>query len=239
MLSIIIPTKNEEKYLPILLSQIKKQTFKDYEIIVADAGSEDKTVEIAKREGCIVVKGGLPAKGRNEGARVAKGELLLFTDADNIYFPENLLEKLIEEFEKRNLGVASFPIYPKGNWFDKIAYWIYNKFVKLTQNFLPHATNSILIKKEVFEKTGGFDEEIKIAEDHELARRAAKIAKFGFIETEPVITSARRFEKEGRIKTYGKYLLAGLYMLFFGPIKKEIFDYKFDYLKNSKKRDKI
>lgn len=238
-LSIIIPTKNEEKYLPILLSQIKKQNFSDYEIIIADAESQDKTVEIAKNFGCIIVKGGLPAKGRNEGAKIAKGNLLLFMDADNIFLPDGFLEKLILEFERRNLGIASFPIYPDGNWFDKIAYFFYNTWTKLSQNFLPHATNSILIKKEIFEKVGGFDEEVKIGEDHELARRAAKISKFGFIETKPVLTSTRRFELEGRLKTYGKYILAGLYMLFFGSVKKEIFKYRFDTLKNSKNKNKI
>jgi glycosyltransferase involved in cell wall biosynthesis len=237
-LSIIIPTLNEEKYLPILLSQIKKQNFKDYEIIVADAGSSDRTVEIAKSFGCKVVKGGLPAKGRNEGVKFAKGEIFLFMDADNIYLPDGFLEKVISEFKSRNLGVASFPIYPKGNFIDKICYFFYNKFVDIFQNWTAFATNCVLIKREVFEKVGGFDEEIFIGEDHDLAKRAAKISKFGFIKTEPVLTSPRRFEIDGRIKTYGKYLLAGLYMLFFGPVKKKIFEYRFSDLKNSKNKIK-
>jgi S1-C subfamily serine protease len=236
MLSIIIPTLNEVKYLPILLSQIRKQNFSDLEIIVADADSKDKTAEIAKSFGCKIVKGGLPAKGRNEGAKVAKGDIFLFMDADNIYLPDGFLERVIYEFKKRNLGVASFPIYPKGNFIDKICYFFYNKFVEIFQNRTAFATNCVLIKKEVFEKVGGFDEEILIGEDHDLAKRAAKISKFGFIKTEPVLTSPRRFEIEGRLKTYGKYLLAGLYMLFFGPVKKKIFEYRFDDLKNSKEK---
>ena len=227
MLSIIIPTLNEEKYLPLLLREIKKQNFDgDLEIIVADAGSVDKTVEIAKSFGCQVVKGGLPAKGRNEGAKIAKGDIFLFMDADNFYLPDNFLKELLEEFEKRKLGVAYFPIYPKGNRIDKFIYGIYHWWTKLTQNFLPHAYNSILVKKEIHQKIGGFDEEIKIAEDHDYARRASKVGKFGFIETKPVLTSARRFEKDGKLKTYLKYLLAGIYMFFFGPIKKDIFKYK-------------
>jgi len=232
MLSIIIPTLNEEKYLPLLLQEIKKQNFADLEIIVADAGSKDKTVEIAKFFGCQITKGGLPAKGRNEGGKVAKGEILLFMDADNIYLPEKFLKNLIEEFKKGNLDVASFPVCPQGNWFDKLAYKIYNFWTKLTQNFLAHATNAVLVKKEIFEKIKGFDEEIKIGEDHDFARRASKVSKFGFIETEPVLTSTRRFEKDGRLKTYLKYILAGLYMLFFGPVKKDIFKYRFNDLKN-------
>ena len=82
ILSIIIPTYNEEEYLPVLLDSIKEQNFKDYEIIVADANSEDKTREIAEEYGCTVIEGGMPAVGRNNGAKIAKGEYLLFLDSD-------------------------------------------------------------------------------------------------------------------------------------------------------------
>ncbi|MDI6602675.1 MAG: glycosyltransferase [Patescibacteria group bacterium] len=227
MLSIIIPALNEEKYLPLLLKEIKKQNFADdLEIIVADASSSDRTVEIAKSFGCKVVAGGSPAKGRNEGAKIAQGDIFLFMDADNIYLPENFLKNLLEEFEKRKLDVASFPIYPKGNGFDKVIYKIYNSFVQLTQRFSAYATNSVLVRKNIHQKIGGFDEEIKIAEDHFYVKTARKFGKFGFIKTtQPVLTSPRRFEKDGRLKTYFKYLIAGIYMLFFGPIKKDIFKY--------------
>lgn len=230
MLSIIIPTLNEEKLLPILLKEIKKQNFSDCEIIVSDAGSKDKTVEIAKNFGCQIAKGGLPPKGRNEGAKIARGDLFLFLDADNIYLPENFLNKLLGEFKKRNLKVASFPVCPQGNWFDKLAYGTYNCWVKLTQNFLAYATNGVLVKREIFEKIRGFDEEIKIGEDHDFAKRAAKIGKFGFIETKSVLTSTRRFEREGRLRAYSKYILAGIYIFLFGPVKKNIFKYHFNDL---------
>jgi len=233
-ISIIIPTKNEEKYLPLLLAQIKKQNFSDYEIIVADANSTDRTREIAKNFGCKVIEGGLPAKGRNEGAKVAKGEILVFMDADNIYLPKDFFQKIVSEFERRNLGVASVPIYPAGNFIDKICYFFYNNFVRIFQKFLAFATNIVIVRKEIFEKVGGFDEKVLIGEDHDLAKRASKISKFGFINIEPVLTSPRRFEVDGRIRTYGKYLLAGLYMFFFGPVKKKLFEYRFDSLKNSK-----
>lgn len=214
MLSIVIPVLNEEKCLPILLSEIEKQNFSDYEIVVADADSQDRTVEIARSFNCNIIRGGLPAKGRNEGTKIARGDLFLFMDADNVYLPEDFLQKLVADFEKRNLDVAVFPIFPKGNWIDNLFYGIYNWWVKLSQRFLAYATNSILVKKEIYRQVGGFDEEIKIGEDHDFARRAARIGKFGFIKTEPVLTSARRFEKEGRPVVYLKYFLAGLWMLF-------------------------
>ncbi len=250
MLSIIIPTLNEEKCLPLLLKEIKKQNFNgNYEIIVADAGSTDKTVKIAEKFGCKVIKGGIVAKGRNEGAKIAKGDIFLFTDADNIYLPENFLNNLLAEFERRKLDIASFPIYPasisdlppetknqvikngggvylKEGFLDKIAYGIYNSWAYLVQRFSAYATNSVLVRKKLHQKIGGFDEEIKLAEDHFYAKKGKKLGKSGFIKTAPVLTSARRLKKDGSLKTYFKYLAAGIYMFFFGPIKKNIFDYR-------------
>ena len=235
MLSIIIPTLNEEELLPLLLSQIKKQAFNDYEIIVADGGSQDKTVEIAQKFNCRIVKGGLPAQGRNQGAKAAKGDLLLFMDADNFHLPKDFLKDILKNFKERKLKIASFSIISKGNLIDLIIYKAYNFFVNLTQ--IPFATNSILIEKTVFEKTNGFDEEIRIGEEHYFVKESAKFGKFGFIKIEPVLTSARRFEKDGRLRTYSKYILTGFYWLFFGPVRKDIFNYKFNhYLPKNKKR---
>lgn len=232
-LSIIIPTLNEQGYLSKLLSEIKRQNFNDLEIIVADAASNDETIKIAYEFGCKVVAGGSPAKGRNEGAKAAKSELLLFMDADTLFLPENFFEKAISDLEKRKLGIAAFPIFVAGNKVDKMIYKLYNLWVFLVQKFLPYASNAILVKKSVHETILGFDEQIKIAEDHDYARRASRVSKFGLIKTKPILTSARRFEAEGRLRTYFKYFLVGFFMLF-GPIKLNIVKYRFDYPKNQK-----
>ena len=102
ILSIIIPTYNEEEYLPVLLDSIKMQNFDDYEIIVADANSTDRTREIAEEYGCIVIDGGLPAVGRNKGAKAAKGEYLLFLDSD-LMLTEDYLRDTIYEFQMERL----------------------------------------------------------------------------------------------------------------------------------------
>lgn len=227
-LSIIIPTLNEEKYLPILLKEIKKQNFFDYEIIVADGGSKDKTLEIANLFGCIVTKGGKPAKGRNEGAKIAKGNLLFFIDADTLFLPPDFFQDLIKKFKEKNLDIATFPIYLSGSKLDKIVFDIYYFFARNLQKVFPLGWNSILVKKEVFEKLGGFDERVVFAEDLEFIQRAAKKFKYGFIQTKPIISSNRRILKDGRI-TYLKYLTAGLYIFFKGPIKKEIFKYDHNF----------
>ena len=117
MLSIITPTLNEEKYLQLLLVSIKKQDLSDYEIIIADAGSTDKTIEIAKKYNCIVIAGGLPARGRNEGAKIAKGDILFFLDADTV-LPDYFFHKALKEFGERKLDLASFCLIPlpKNKW---------------------------------------------------------------------------------------------------------------------------
>jgi len=236
MISIIIPTLNEEKYLPLTLGEIKKQSFTDYEIIVADAGSTDKTIEIAKSFDCKITGGGLPAKGRNEGVKIAQGDLLLFMDADNISIPRNFLKQLIGEFERRNLDCAAFPIFIKGDRLDSFLYGIYNLWAEISQSFMPHAFNSMIIRKEIHQEIRGFDEDIKLAEDHAYIRKAAKTSKFGFIRTAPMMTSNRRFEKEGRLKGYLKYIFAGAYMFLFGNIKTDVFKYRFGYDKNQSKK---
>ena len=80
--SVVIPTFNEEKYLPLLLKDLESQTFKDFEVIVSDANSTDSTRSIAKNYGATVCDGGLPSVGRNNGAKIAKGDILIFLDAD-------------------------------------------------------------------------------------------------------------------------------------------------------------
>jgi len=241
MLSIIIPTLNEEKYLPLLLEAIKKQNFNgDYEVIVADADSEDKTVELAKSYGCRVIPGGLPAKGRNEGAKVAQGDAFLFVDSDTVlsgYF----LEKALKEFKERNLDVAGFFLYPyQGNKFLKLLYNLfYNWWPALAgEKILPHASNTILVKKKLHQKLGGFDEEIKIGEDHAYAREAAKMGRFGIIRSLPILVLTRRFECDGWLNTYFKYILCELWMVFGKNIKSDIFEYRFDYSKEDKKISK-
>ncbi len=233
MLSIIIPTLNEEDYLPLLLESIKKQDFNDYEIIVADAGSKDKTLEIAKKYGCKVIVGGLPPKARNNGAEVAKGDILLFLDADTVLI-DHFLAKSLKEFNFRELDIASFCLIPYPE--KKLSYFLlntfYNKVIMTLEKILPYASGAaMLIRKETFEKINGYDEDIKLAEDHDLGRRAAKIAKYGVMRSVKVLVSDRRFKKDGWMVIGTKYFLCELHMLFIGPIKSDIFKYKFDHYK--------
>jgi len=232
MLSIIIPTLNEENYLPRLLECLRKQREGggDFEVIAADAGSQDRTREIAEAFGCRVVKGGLPAKGRNEGAKTAKGDLLLFLDAD-VILPEDFLYLAIKEFKKRNLDIAAFSLIPlsKKKSHKFLFNFFYNYPLKVLEDKWSHGAMGILAKKWIHQKIGGFDEGIKIAEDHHYVQRASRIGKFGMIKSSKIFISLRRIRKEGWVRVGLKYSFTEIYMKFKGPVRKEFFQYKFNH----------
>lgn len=235
MLSIIIPTLNEEKYLPLLLKSIKKQNFLDYEIIIADAGSKDKTIEIAQKYGCIITGGGLPPKGRNEGAKLSKGEILFFLDSDTV-LSDNFFVKSLEEFKSRELDIAGFCFdselrKPPFNFMLDF----YNKMVVMLEKTMPYSILAVFVKKDLFEKIGGYDEAIRLSEDRDFGKRAVKYGKFGIIRSAEIFISDRRFKKDGWATTTIKYLLSELHTFFIGPIKSDIFNYKFDHYDNDKK----
>jgi len=233
MLSIIIPALNEEKYLPLLLESIKKQSFRDYEIILADAGSADKTVEVARKYGCIITPGGLPSKGRNEGAKIAKGDLLLFLDSDVILSQADSLERAIQNFYEEKFGGATFPFLFTGGTIYRFFSRFYNFWVVFTKKFFPHALGAfILVKKDIHQKINGFDENVIFCEDVHYVGKVKKITKYGLLKIQPVLISNRRFEQEGKIKSCIKYILAELYMVFLGPVKTDIFKYRFGHYKD-------
>lgn len=216
MISIIIPTLNEEDFLPGLLRSIKKQTFKDFELIVADAGSKDKTVEIAKKYGCLVVGGGRPAKGRNEGAKLAKGDLLLFLDADTKLPSKNFLKKILKEFKERKLDIASGFVQPMGEsrFFSpktvKFAFDFVNYFIQFNENILPAGIGSIvLVKKDFHFKIRGFNENVDLGEDALYFKKGAKRGKFGNLRSGKILWSIRRLEKEKWLRVVFSYILCG------------------------------
>ena len=230
LVSVIIPTKNEEENIEQLLKLLKKQSFKDFEVIVADANSTDKTREIAKSLGALVVDGGMPSVGRNRGAVAANGSIFMFMDADAIPPEKHFLRDVIKEFHRRRLDVAALQIRPiSAKLFDKLMYGFYNRYSLLLGSILPHAVGTCMIaKKYIHETLGGFDETITLAEDMEYARRASYHGLFGIIKSHHIHTPMRRLDKEGRIRAAVKYVYSEFYMLLKGPIRGSV-KYDFDY----------
>jgi len=224
--SIVIPTLNEEKYLPKLLNSIKKQTLKDYEIIVSDAGSNDKTKIIAKKQGCKTVNGGMPSIGRNSGAKKAKGEILIFFDSDVEIVSKNFLREVDTMMKKVEVAAPNYVPDTK-NIFFRLSYYVANKYILLTRNISGCAIgHCIICKKDLFNLVGGFDETIVFSEDYEFSARASKKGKFMVLKNLDILVSMRRFDKDGWTMIF-KALYATAYRIFIGEIRKPLFKYEF------------
>lgn len=227
-ISVVIPALNEEKFLPVLLESLKNQTFKDYEVIVADAGSKDKTLEIAHSYGARVVPGGMPGPGRNRGAEVATGEFLFFFDSD-VLLPNDFLEKAMREMDDRFIDLATCEFLPLSELtIDKAVFQLSNLIVKMNQNLNPRAAGfCIFINRRLFNRVGGFDESVVIAEDHDLVERASKFRPLRFLKTTSLSVSVRRLDKEGRLALLQKYVKVEMHLLTKGSVKDDIIEYEF------------
>ena len=242
MISIIIPTLNEEKYLPLLLKSLKVQTYKDFEVVIAEAGSIDKTREIAKKWGCRIIEGGGPAVGRNNGAKVAKGDILVFLDSD-VVLPKEFLEETLREFKKRKLDIAScYAQVLSDKNIDAFMYSIANLYLGLSQFFKPKAAaHFIMIKKKIHQKIKGFNKKIKVAEDFDYIKRATQIGRFRYLTSSKIPISVRRLDREGRMTMATKYALIGVYYDLFGGVKSDVFKYRFGHYQEKREtlREKV
>jgi len=241
MLSIVIPTYNEEEYLPRLLASIRSQRFDGYEIVVADAKSTDRSREIAERFGVRVVDGGMPGPGRNLGAAAAKGDLLLFLDADVILPDTEWLARKVEQFKRRGLDAGTCLIKPLGGKvIDLLSHNVFNAHMMATQFTMAHAPGfCIFATKALHQRIGGFDATIKLAEDHDYVDRARKVGKFRVMTGSRIRVSVRRFERDGRFPIFAKYLLAELHILTRGQIRSDLFRYTFGYDKHARAKDRV
>ncbi|WP_323735494.1 MJ1255/VC2487 family glycosyltransferase [Methanosphaera sp. ISO3-F5] len=235
--SIIIPSYNEEEFLPNLLTSIQRQEFDDLEVIIADANSTDKTVEIAESYGCKVVPGGLPSVGRNNGAKVARGELLLFLDADSV-LTNNYISSAVEEFELHNLGIAITQIVPlEKSFINQLTHEFANYMTKQISEIKPHGAGcyGILTYKSLHEKVNGFDETLDFGEDTDYIERIGKISRFKVLEKPRLLISTRRLEEEGLKDITLKYAKSTARQMVGSKVSLEELDYSFEHGVHRKK----
>ena len=233
--SVIIPTLNEESYIPKLLSDLSKQTEKNFEVIVVDANSKDKT-EIAvnnfKKKLKIYfhkIKLINVATQRNHGANHSQGKYLIFLDADTRIKPSFI--KKLHGFIKKNNGLVFIPylLPEKEDEEYKTLFDISNVLVEFSQNFSKKFSlgGSMIFEKNFFQLVNGFDSKLFISEDHELIQR---IFKWGvapkFMKDNKINVSLRRWKKEGNLKIVYKYFIVSAYRLLGGEVKNNIIEYK-------------
>lgn len=237
--SIIIPTLNEESMLPRLLDSIKIQDFSDYEVIVADAGSKDRTREIAAEYGCTVVDGGLPAAGRNAGAAAARGDFFFFFDAD-VILPKGFIRNVYNEMQDRYFDLATCEIRPLSDYqLDRVIHRMINLAVVLNLRIDPKAFGfCIFVTKRLFQRVNGFDESIYVAEDNDFVKRASVFRKLHYLSSACIMVSIRRFEKEGRFAYMKKGIKLNLYRAFMGEIRSDkVVKYDFGYTGDPENKD--
>lgn len=185
MVTVIIPVYNGEKTLGALLDSLNSQCDTPSEIIVVDDGSTDRSREIALSKGAkLLSTGGRrgPACARNIGAKFAQGDVLLFLDADTLA-PPNLLRHVAERFEKEPTLTAIVGYYDKkplnDGFFPRYKALLVNYWFKGAVVMESFETCCGAIRKEIFEKAGGFDENYDRAdvEDYEFGYRLLKMGK--------------------------------------------------------------
>ena len=219
-ISIIIPTKNEEKVIGKTLkkySDLKK--YLNLEIIVSDGNSTDKTIEIARKyaDRVVLAKKGEAqtiARGRNAGARVSKGKYLFHTDAD--VFPENpklFFSEVLNAFRDKNVVAVTtkLRIYPNEERVaDKIGHFFINLFIKKF-SFLGKGECQIVTKKS-FEEIGGYHDGLVMGEDFNLFRLLRRKGKIKYLDNLCVYHSPRRFREQGYFGLLWLFLFEGLHM---------------------------
>lgn len=218
--SVIIPTLNEEKYLPNLLSDLSRQIERDFEVIVVDGHSEDRTKERA-----FIFKSKLPfltvidspkrnvSFQRNLGGKTAKGKYFLFVDADS-RLPEFFLSGLVYRLAEN--PASAFTCWTGAESQTTTAKTIANiqniflETAKLLDS--PAAVGALIgCTPAAFKAIGGFDPKIKFAEDTEFIRKAhQKGLTFKIYKDPQFIFSLRRFRKNGTLRQFQKYALLHL-----------------------------
>ena len=220
-ISVIIPTLREEAALARTLAQFTPEIRRRFsvEIVVSDGGSTDCTLPIARGGADTVVEGcgrQTIAGGRNAGARAARGEIFIFLNADVVIeTPEPFFTKMIAAAARPEIAAATcnVNIYPaEATVADVLFHNTFNGYFWLL-NLLGMGMGRgecHVMRREIFEASGGYDEKIAAGEDYEFFLRLGKRGKICFVRSLTVFESPRRFRRYGYFRITLLWFLNGL-----------------------------
>ncbi len=210
LLSIIVPTLNEERLLEGMLLQFTpalKNRF-GIEVIVSDGGSEDATLSIACRYADAVVENreGVRqtiALGRNLGAARAGGQVLVFLNADTLIGePERFFERIDRVLADSAIMAATcrVEVFPRERRFSDAVFhgffnWLFSMMNKVGMSMGRGECH--VVRRDAFLKANGYDVTIAAGEDYDLFRRLGKSGKIAFLDDLSVFESPRRFRRYG------------------------------------------
>ncbi|MFA5532815.1 MAG: glycosyltransferase [Candidatus Shapirobacteria bacterium] len=231
--SIIIPCLNEEHYLPNLLKNLNSQSFKDFETIVIDGNSEDKTGQVTTT---------FPAKyplylystttrnvsfQRNLGAKKAKAKVLIFFDADT-QIPKNYLEEIAKTFKTKNPDFLTTYITVKSSKpLEKTYALLSNLIFEAAKNIKQPVAYGCMqaVKNKVFWSVDGYDSKTKFGEDSQLFQKLNQLKyKYIVLKNPRYLFSLRRFKSKGTLQTVIKQLRINLNVFkkgYHAPLKEE------------------
>jgi glycosyltransferase involved in cell wall biosynthesis len=215
-ISVIIPTKNEEKLVAATLSLFTpeiKQRFK-LEVIVSDGGSTDATLGIAMAYADAIAthdedRRQTIAEGRNRGAVISLGDILMFLNADSVIpniadFLQRITARMAREPSLVALAVKVQIAPGERTWKDKLFHGFFNRYVQLINAFgigMGRGECQI-VRRSAFEAVGGYNPRLSAAEDYDLYRRLNSIGAIAFDTKLLVYESPRRYRKYGYAKVY-------------------------------------
>lgn len=244
-LAVIIPTLNEEHFIGYLLDSIAHQSVMPKEIVVVDAYSRDKTVqEIKKRQKILPnlqvyrIPRYTISRQRNFGVSRTSASHPLFLDADMEFREQDSLKNYFDEILQSKPDVAAATNLPDSTYWKDIVYFkVEDLLFRISQYIWPVIpARNLYIRREMFNKVGGFDERLKVAEDQELVHRIIKKGgRLIFLKKARLYTSVRRMEYEGRRKYILKMILYGLNILLHGRKKAKV-NYEFGNFKKLTKQ---
>lgn len=203
LVSAIIPTYNRAHIICEAVESALQQTYSNIEVIVVDDGSEDDTLSLLKQYGdrirVVAQANAGPAAARNRGIAVSRGELIAFLDSDDIWLPDKM-ERQVALLQRAGSSVPCClcNILMKWNSGDRASFdiawlkpsaeegvWLNVDEVLATRSVL--FNQGIVIRREVLEKIGGFDESIRYLEDVEFPLRLSLEGPWAFIKTPLVV----------------------------------------------------
>ncbi len=231
-LSVIIPTKNEEKLLERCLQQFSpmiKHRF-GIEIIVSDGGSTDNTIGIAAAYADFIAthdsdRGPLPrrqtiAEGRNRGAELANADLLLFLNADtSIADIERFLRRVVQRFsiDESLAAIATrVEVVPEERkWSDVLFHGYFNRYVKVANviGLGMGRGECQIVRRNAFEVLSGYDPHMAAGEDFDLYRRMRSVGRVKYDGKLLVFESPRRYRKYGYTRVYFDWIRNGFAVL--------------------------
>lgn len=196
MISIIIPTLNEAKSIEVTLYNLRRISTAAVEIILVDGGSADETLHLASPyvDKCLLAETAGRARQMNAGAKTAKGDVLLFLHADTC-LPESY-EKYLGKMTKTDWG--RFDVQLSGRQpILRVVEFMINLRSRLTS--IATGDQAMFISKSLFTSVGGYDQ-VPLMEDILISKKLKKIKKPVLLK-EKVMTSSRRWEEKGILKT--------------------------------------